>query len=291
MKIVLTGRAGQLGHELKRSLSIQGEVIAFDRSSLDLANPEALRTALQTHRPTVIVNAAAWTAVDKAESEEAGARAINATAPGVLAVEAARIGARLIHFSTDYVFDGAKSTPYVETDATAPLSVYGRSKRDGELAILAAGGNSLILRTSWVYGMHGANFMKTMLRLGKERDELSIVDDQFGAPTWTRHLADATALLIAAAPKVEGIYHLTAGGETNWFDYAEAVFAAALRLGLIDKVPVLRRVASTNWPTPAKRPANSRLNCSRLQQQTGICLPDWRDGLADCLSDLRFATK
>ena len=290
MKIILTGCAGQLGRELKRSLSVQAEVIALDRNGLDLADADALRSMLEAQQPDVIVNAAAWTAVDKAETEEAAARAINTTAPGVLAVEAARVGARLIHFSTDYVFDGSKSQPYVETDTTAPLSAYGRTKRDGELAILAAAGNSLILRTSWVYGVHGANFMKTMLRLGKERDELSVVDDQFGAPTWTRHLADATALLIAGAPSVKGIYHLTAGGETSWHDYAEAIFSEALRMGLMEKIPLLRRVASTNWPTPAQRPANSRLDCSRMRQQTGIALPDWRIGLTDCIADLRFTS-
>lgn len=289
MKILLIGSAGQLGCELKRSLAICGHLIALDRSGLDLSSSEAMQEVVRTQQPHVIVNAAAWTAVDKAETEEAAARSINATAPGVLAIEAARIKARLIHFSTDYVFDGSKSAPYIETDATAPLSAYGRTKRDGESAILAANGNALILRTSWVYGNHGTNFMKTMLRLSKERDELSVVDDQFGAPTWTRHLADATAVLIASAPSAQGIHHLTASGETTWYDYASTVFAEAQRLGLIEKCPLLRRVASTNWPTPARRPTNSVLDCSRLSRQTGIALPDWRVGLIDCLTDIRLA--
>ena len=291
MKILLIGSAGQLGCELKRSLEVQSDLIALDRNSLDLASSTAIRTAVATYHPEVIVNAAAWTAVDKAETEQIAARAANTIAPGVLAVEAARIGARLIHYSTDYVFDGSKTSPYAEADTTAPLSIYGLSKRDGELAILAAKGNALILRTSWVYGLHGANFMKTMLRLGQERDELSVVDDQVGAPTWTRHLADATAMLIAGAPATKGIFHLTAAGRTTWHDYAATIFAEAMRLGLIEKAPLLRRVASTNWPTPARRPTNSVLDCSRLSQITGIALPDWRVGLVDCLTDLHLAKK
>ena len=291
MKILLTGSGGQLGHELQRSLAPLGELVACNRVHLDLADTDAVRAMVRNEKPDVIVNAAAWTAVDQAEAHEADAIKINAEAPRVLAEEAELIDARLIHFSTDYVFDGNKPAPYVEADVCTPLSVYGRSKREGELNILASQTNTaskaVILRTSWVYGAHGANFMKTMLRLANERDEISVVDDQFGAPTWTRHLADATALLITSHPNISGIYHLTAAGETSWYEYAETIFAEALRLGLIKKIPLQRRVASTNWPTPAKRPNNSRLDCSALARDTGITLPDWRSGLFACLAAMQ----
>lgn len=290
MKILLTGSAGQLGHELQRSLAPLGELVACSRAQLNLADTDAVRAIVRNERPDVIVNTAAWTAVDQAETHEAEVTRINAEAPRVLAEEAAHLGARLLHFSTDYVFDGNKPTPYVESDETAPLSAYGRSKREGELAILTTAANAIILRTSWVYSAHGANFMKTMLRLANERDEISVVDDQFGAPTWTRHLADATASLITNHPNANGIYHLTAAGETNWYEYAEVIFAEALRFGLIKKIPLQRRVVSTNWPTPAKRPQNSRLDCTRLKNHTGIALPDWRIGLVGCLTDLKTFT-
>jgi dTDP-4-dehydrorhamnose reductase len=292
MKILLTGCAGQLGRELKRSLACLGEVVACDRRQLDLANPEALRAAVRAIAPTVIVNAAAYTAVDKAEAEPELAAAINAVAPGILAEEAQRLGALLIHYSTDYVFDGAKSAPYAEDDMPAPLSAYGRTKRAGELAIAAADGRHLIFRTSWVYGLHGANFMKTMLRLGREWDELRaplrIVGDQIGAPTWTRHLADVTALILARKEVPNGLYHLAAAGETSWHGYAEAIFAAAQAAGLLDKSPVVNRITSADYPLPAARPANSRLDCSRFQSDFGLTLPDWRTGLIDCLADARF---
>jgi dTDP-4-dehydrorhamnose reductase len=238
--------------------------------------------------PTVIVNAAAYTAVDKAETETGMAEAINATAPGILAEEAKRLGARLIHYSTDYVFDGTKASPYLEDDATAPLSAYGHSKRQGELAIAASGARHLILRTSWVYGLHGANFMKTMLRLGRERDELRVVGDQVGAPTWTRHLADATALILAGHGTAEGLYHLAASGETSWYGYAEAIFAEAQAIGLLEKSPKVNRITTAEYPLPASRPANSRLDCTRFTADFGLALPDWRTGLADCLADARF---
>ena len=292
MKILLTGCNGQLGRELKRSLACLGDVVACDRNQLDLAAPQGLRDKVRTIAPTVIVNAAAYTAVDKAETEAELATAINAVAPGILAEEAKRLDALLIHYSTDYVFDGTKPAPYNEDDTTAPLSAYGRSKREGELAIIASEARYLILRTSWVFGLHGANFMKTMLRLGKRscetRDELRVIGDQFGAPTWTRHLADATAALLARRELPGGLYHLTAAGETSWHGYAEAIFAEAKRIGLMDKVPVVRRIASADFPLPAARPANSRLDCSRLQRDFGLTLPDWRTGLIDCLADARF---
>ena len=288
MKILLTGSAGQLGREMKRSLAPLGELITCDRRHLDLADPDALQSAVRDLAPTVIVNAAAYTAVDKAETETGMAEAINATAPGILAEEAKRLGARLIHYSTDYVFDGTKASPYLEDDATAPLSAYGHSKRQGELAIAASGARHLILRTSWVYGLHGANFMKTMLRLGRERDELRVVGDQVGAPTWTRHLADATALILAGHSTAEGLYHLAASGETSWHGYAEAIFAEAQAIGLLEKSPKVNRITTAEYPLPASRPANSRLDCTRFTADFGLALPDWRTGLADCLADARF---
>jgi dTDP-4-dehydrorhamnose reductase len=288
MKILLAGCAGQLGRELKRSLACLGEVIACDRRQLDLAQADSLRAAVRAMGPTVIVNAAAYTAVDKAEAEPAAADAINALAPGILAEEAKRMGALLIHYSTDYVFDGTKATAYTEDDTPAPLSAYGRSKLAGERAIVAAGARHLIFRTSWVFGLHGANFMKTMLRLGKERDELRVVGDQVGAPTWTRHLADVAALTLARKEIPDGLYHLAAAGETSWHGYAEAIFAEAQRSGLMEKSPVVHRIASADYPLPAPRPANSRLDCTKFRRDFGLALPDWRTGLADCLADARF---
>lgn len=288
MKILLAGCAGQLGRELKRSLACLGEVIACDRRQLDLAQADSLRAMVRAMGPTVIVNAAAYTAVDKAEAEPAAADAINALAPGILAEEAKRTGALLIHYSTDYVFDGTKATAYTEDDTPAPLSAYGRSKLAGEQAIVAAGARHLIFRTSWVFGLHGANFMKTMLRLGKERDELRVVGDQVGAPTWTRHLADVAALTLARKEIPDGLYHLAAAGETSWHGYAEAIFAEAQRSGLMEKSPVVHRIASADYPLPAPRPANSRLDCTKFRRDFNLALPDWRTGLADCLADARF---
>lgn len=288
MKILITGAKGQLGRELERSLACLGEVLACDRSTLDLADADGLRRRVREFAPDLIVNAAAWTAVDKAESEYPAAVAINGTAPGILAEEAKRRGALLIHYSTDYVFAGDKATPYVESDATAPLNAYGRSKRAGEEAIAAVGGRHLILRTSWVYGLHGANFMKTMLRLGKERDELKVIADQFGAPTWTRHLADATAAIVSRGETPSGLYHLTNAGETSWHGYAEAIFATALRLGLIARAPTVHAIPATDYPLPAARPANSRLDGSRFRQDFGLALPDWRTALDACLADAIF---
>ena len=288
MKILLAGCAGQLGRELKRSLACLGEVIACDWRQLDLAQADSLRAMVRAMGPTVIVNAAAYTAVDKAEAEPAAADAINALAPGILAEEAKRTGALLIHYSTDYVFDGTKATAYTEDDTPAPLSAYGRSKLAGERAIVAAGARHLIFRTSWVFGLHGANFMKTMLRLGKERDELRVVGDQVGAPTWTRHLADVAALTLARKEIPDGLYHLAAAGETSWHGYAEAIFAEAQRSGLMEKSPVVHRIASADYPLPAPRPANSRLDCTKFRRDFNLALPDWRTGLADCLADARF---
>ncbi len=284
MKILLLGAGGQLGRELKRSLAPLGEVVGCDRSQLDLTDADALCQRIRAERPALIVNAAAYTAVDKAESDTASALAINAHAPGVLAEEAKALGARLIHYSTDYVFDGSGVQPWREDDTVAPINVYGGTKWAGEQAIVASGCRYLILRTSWVFGLHGANFMKTMLRLARDKDELGIIDDQVGAPTWTRHLANATVLL-AARPEAHGLYHLANAGETTWAGYAEAIFAEALRLGLLDKAPRVRRITSADFPLPAKRPNNSRLECAALARDHGITLPDWRIALSDCLAD------
>lgn len=285
MKILLLGASGQLGRELKRSLACQGELVALDRASIDLTEPSRLSDAVRSTAPAVIVNAAAYTAVDQAETEKEAARSVNATAPGILASEAKRLGALLIHYSTDYVFDGTKTLPYKEDDAAAPLSVYGQSKLEGELAIAATGARHIILRTSWVYGLHGNNFMKTMLRLGRERDQLRIVGDQIGAPTWTRHLADATAIILTQRDGPCGLYHIAARGEVSWYSYAELIFSEARRLGLLERIPHLQRIASSDYPLAAARPINSQLDCSRLQRDFGISMPDWRIGLLDCLAD------
>ncbi len=290
MKILITGSAGQLGRELKRSLACLGEIIACDRSQLDLADVDALRRQIDATQPDVIVNAAAYTAVDKAESDREAAFAINATAPGIMAECAQQLGARLIHYSTDYVFDGLKAGAYTENDAPAPQSIYGRSKLAGEHAITATGARHLIFRTSWVFGLHGANFMKTMLRLAHERDELKVIGDQFGAPTWTRHLADATLCALINTDAPSGVYHLAAAGETSWHNYAEAIFAEASRIGLLEKTPTVYRIPSVDYPLPAPRPANSRLDCTRAARELGITLPDWRTGLTDCLADARIKT-
>lgn len=288
MKILLTGCQGQLGRELQRSLACLGEVVACSRQQLDLAQPDGLRAAVRAIAPQAIVNAAAHTAVDKAETEFELAQTINAQAPGILAEEARRLDAPLIHYSTDYVFDGRKTAPYREDDATNPLSAYGKSKLAGEQAIAAAGGRHLIFRTSWVFGLHGANFMKTILRLGRERPELRVIGDQLGAPTWTRHLADATALILVRRDNPDGVYHMSAAGETSWHGYAEAIFAEAAALCLIEKTPTVQRITTADYPLPAPRPANSRLDNRRLQHDFGIALPDWRQGLKHCLADAQF---
>jgi dTDP-4-dehydrorhamnose reductase len=285
MKILITGAGGQLGRELKRSLATLGEVIALTRQQLDLANTNQLIASIRQHAPTHILNAAAWTAVDKAETETDAAHAVNGHAPGVLAEEATRLDAVLVHYSTDYVFDGFGTTPWKESDTPNPQSVYGRSKLAGEQAIAAVGGRCLVLRTSWVFGLHGANFMNTMLRLAKDRNELRVIGDQYGTPTWTRHLADATALALLHPGPATGLYHLAAAGETTWHAYAEAIFEEATRLGLLNKTPTVHRITTADYPLPAPRPANSRLDCSLFTRDFGLALPDWRIGLNDCLAD------
>jgi dTDP-4-dehydrorhamnose reductase len=283
-RILLTGIGGQVGWELARSLQPLGEVVALDRTGFDLGNPDLMRSVLRDLKPALIVNPAAHTAVDKAESEVALATAINATAPGILAEEARRLDALLIHYSTDYVFDGSKPAPYTEADPICPVNIYGQTKLAGEEAIRASGCRHLILRTSWVYGMRGGNFLRTMLRLARERDELRVVGDQFGAPTWSRMIAETTALAVARHRGQEGVYHFVAGGETSWHGFAEAIIARGHALGFIEKVPTVHRITSAEFPTPARRPANSRLDCRRLLNDFGLAQPDWRIQLNLCLA-------
>lgn len=289
MKILLIGQHGQVSRELQLSLQGQGELIVRGRSQLDLAQPAQIRQQLRELRPALIINAAAHTAVDQAESEPDLAFAINATGPGVLAEEAAALGAPLIHYSTDYVFDGRKDAPYVESDPTNPLGVYGSSKLAGEQAIQAVGGAHLILRTSWVYSQHGRNFLLTMQRLLQERDELKVVADQIGAPTWAGSIASATAQMIQhwrngrAGPW--GLYHLSAQGEVSWFGFASAIAEQLRAQG--KPVAQLQTIPSSAYPTPAQRPLNSRLDCSRLQHDWHIQLPDWHGALLECLHSPR----
>jgi dTDP-4-dehydrorhamnose reductase len=284
MRMLVLGRNGQVGTALTQSLQGLGELITLDRAQLDLANQDAIRTALRELQPQMIINAAACTAVDAAESDEATAFQINAEAPRVIAEESERLGATLIHYSTDYVFDGGKQGAWLEDDATAPLSVYGRSKLAGEQAINDVGGTHLILRTSWVYGLHGKNFLLTMLKLAETRDELAIVDDQIGAPTWAVTIADATAAIIrdsgepAQLAALSGVYHLCAGGHASWFGFAEAIFAHAS----VQRKPKLRPITTAEYPTPAKRPANSMLNTDKFRHTFGD-LPAWDDALQNCM--------
>jgi dTDP-4-dehydrorhamnose reductase len=290
LKILVTGANGQVGWELQRALAPLGEVIAAQRGQLDLAQLDTLRERVRAIAPDAIVNAAAYTAVDRAESEPELARAINAIAPGVLAEEAARRDAVLVHYSTDYVFDGTKPTPYVESDPTNPLSIYGRTKLEGERAIGASGCRHLTLRTSWVYGARGQNFLLTMLRLARERRSLRIVDDQVGAPTWCREIAQATARLLArpelAGRGAEGLYHLTASGATSWFGFAGAIFGSPemARLGVAP--PALEAIPASAYPAAARRPANSRLDCGKLFDRAGVRLAPWDEALARCLAEV-----
>ncbi|MFA9441597.1 dTDP-4-dehydrorhamnose reductase [Uliginosibacterium sp. sgz301328] len=293
MKLLVTGVTGQVGFELARSLQPLGEVVAVDRHMADLSRPETLAGLIDRVRPDVIVNPAAYTAVDKAEDEEALAMSINGAAPGALAVAARRHNALLVHYSTDYVFDGGKTAPYLPEDTPAPLGAYGRSKLAGERAIAEAGGDWLVLRTSWVYGARGKNFMRTMLRLAGEREELRVVADQIGAPTTARLIADSTAQIVHAAMRQRqsgqfesGIHHLVAAGETSWHGFAEAIVAGA-RERRPDSVRVRRVVpiGTAEYPTPARRPANSRLSTASLEQHFGVVVPPWQQGLALALDE------
>ncbi len=287
VKILLTGESGQLARELLLELAGDAELIALGRSGMDLAQPSRIRQTVRRLRPDLIINSAAYTAVDQAEHEQAKAFAINGTAPGVLAEEADRLGAPLLHFSTDYVFDGKKAEPYTELDAPQPLSVYGASKLAGEQAIQAIGGQHLILRTSWVYSRHGRNFLLTMQRLLQERRTLEVVNDERGAPTWAGHLAQATAALVRRwlndGRFPTGLYHLTASGETSWHGFAQAIATHLHAEGRLRAT--LSPIASHDYPTPANRPANSRLSCVRLERDWGVRLPNWEAGLSECLAN------
>jgi len=291
MKLLLLGKNGQVGWELQRALAPLGEVIALGSADADFEQPEALATIVRTAAPDIIVNAAAYTAVDKAEGEPERAHTINAASPAVLAREAAARGAWLLHFSTDYVFDGSGSTPWAEDAPTGPLSVYGRSKLAGEDAIRASGCRHLILRTSWVYAARGGNFAKTMLRLALERDKLSVVRDQIGAPTGAELLADVSAHALRTAltqPQVAGTYHAAAAGETSWHGYARHVIAFARAAGHPIKVAdaAIEAVPTSAFPTPARRPANSRLDTRKLRDTFGLNLPGWQSGVERMLTEV-----
>lgn len=298
MRVLVTGAQGQVGAEVARSLAGRAAVIAVGRAELDLADPGRIVSVVRDARPEVIVNAAAYTAVDRAETDEAMALAVNGVALGILGEEAKRLGAYVLHYSTDYVFDGTKEGAYVETDAVSPLGAYGRTKLEGERRLAASGCDYAVLRTEWVYGPHGKNFLLTMLRLARERPELRVVDDQHGAPTSSLELGRLTrALLEGPAGAIDfaalerlraasGIYHATASGETTWCGFARAIFAARARRIAGFRAPSVVPIPSSAYPTPAKRPANSVLNCEKLQAKLGARIGDWRAGLDDVLSVL-----
>ena len=299
MTILLLGATGQVGWELQRSLAPLGALRTPGRGEAELARPDTLRACVNAAEPRLIVNAAAFTAVDQAESEEGLATTVNGTAPGVLAALAAQRSIPLVHYSTDYVFDGSLAGAYRESDATQPLNAYGRSKLAGETAILASGAAHLIFRTSWVYGARGRNFLRTMLRLGAERERLQVVDDQVGAPTWSRMIAQATALVLAQCRAPDGsfhlgeragLYHLSAGGSASWCEFARAIFFDGPQRGAL-KVREVLPIPSAEYPTPARRPANSRLDCSALREAFGIALPGWRVSLHQVLEDLAHAAE
>ena len=300
-RILVTGKDGQVGFELLRSLAGQGQVIAVGREQMDLSRPDTIRRMVREIVPDLIVNAAAYTAVDQAESEPEKALAVNGIAPGILAEEAKRLGAALIHYSTDYVFDGTKTAPYTEEDEARPISVYGRTKLAGEQAVQAVDAAHLILRTSWIYGMRGKNFLLTMLRLARERDELRVVDDQLGAPTWSHALAETTNDILKslgygqsgfrdACAEQRGIYNASASGQTSWYGFAAAIFALAASRQpgqsalTLERVPVLEPIPTEQYPLPARRPRNSVLANAKLEHAFGVVMPDWKSSLAVCMS-------
>ena len=289
LRILVTGRDGQVGRELVRSLAGLGNVTATGREDLDLSSDASIRRGVLDVRPALIVNAAAYTAVDRAESEPDFARRINAEAVVTLVAAAKAVGAAVIHYSTDYVFDGAKAMPYVEDDATHPLSVYGRTKLAGEQALAAAWIPHLVLRTSWVYGAEGKNFLLTILRLAAEKPELRIVDDQRGAPTWSRDIAVATASIVdrwqkdGFADAKSGVYHMTAAGRTSWYGFAAEAIRLRLQSAPEGKFARLVPISSAEYPTPAERPKNSQLDCGKLEQVFDCRLPDWKTSLATCV--------
>lgn len=294
MTVLVLGGNGQVGQELLRALAPSGPVVATTRSgrlpdgsaceTADFGQPGSLPALLDRVQPSVVVNAAAYTAVDRAEQDIEAAFAANAQAPGVIARWCQAQGVPFVHYSTDYVFDGEGSAPYREDEPTAPLGVYGTSKRDGEDAVRAAGGRHLIFRTAWVYAEHGANFLRTMLRLGAERDHLRVVADQIGTPTPAALIADVTALALQHPAALSGTWHLTASGQTSWHGFAEAIFAEALATGVLHRVPVVEAIPGAEYPTPARRPAWSVLDNRALQQALGIVLPPWQDGLKQVMA-------
>lgn len=296
MTVLVFGGNGQVGQELLRALVPLGEVIATTRSGqlpdgsacevADFGQPDSLPALLDRLQPSVVVNAAAYTAVDRAEQEVDAAFAANAQAPGVIARWCVAHGVPLVHYSTDYVFDGQGRAPYREDEPTAPLGVYGTSKRDGEDAVRAAGGRHLIFRTAWVYASHGANFLRTMLRVGAEREQLRVVADQIGTPTPAVLIADVTAQVLQHPGHLSGTWHLTASGQTSWHGFAEAIFAEALATGVLAKVPAVEAIPSSEYPTPAKRPAWSVLDNRKLQQDFNIVLPAWQDGLKRVMAEI-----
>ncbi len=292
MKILLLGKNGQVGWELARALLPLGEVIALDRQQVDFTQVAVLRQRIQTHQPDVIVNAVAYTAVDKAEGERESAFLCNAIAVDAIAQEAKKIGALLIHYSTDYIFDGTKKTPYLEDDAVNPLNVYGESKLAGEKAIMESGADYLIFRTTWVFASRGQNFLKSILRLAAERDTLNIVADQIGAPTWARMIAQATAHIVQQVQQeradnrfVSGVFHLTGAGETSWHGFAQKIVELASPHCTL-KTQVISPISTSQYPTPAKRPLNSRLCTEKLTQRFGIVMPAWDVSLQLCMEEL-----
>jgi dTDP-4-dehydrorhamnose reductase len=285
--VLILGAQGQLGIELQKSFEGAGEVVALGREWCDLANPESIRKAIAEVNPAIVLNAAAYTAVDRAESEPDLAMRVNGEAPGILAEESRKAGALLVHYSTDYVFDGSKTGPWVEDDAVNPLNAYGRTKLAGEQKIAATGGRYLIFRTSWVYSPHGANFLKTMLRLGREREQLRVVNDQIGAPTTAAALARATRSVIdrGVQDSGSGIYHMTCGGETSWFGFAQEIFRCA-PTPPGKNWPVVVGIPDTEYPTPARRPKNSVMSNAKLNARFAVSLPHWQDALAETIAQM-----
>jgi dTDP-4-dehydrorhamnose reductase len=287
--ILVTGVSGQVGFELARSLQGLGKVVAVDRKQFDLSDLDQIRSVIRELKPSLIVNPAAYTAVDLAEKETGLAMRINGEAPGVMAEEARKLNAAFLHFSTDYVFDGTKADAYVETDATNPQNVYGASKLAGEQAIAQVGGSSLVFRTSWVYGRRGKNFLLTMLRLAQDKPELRIVGDQIGAPTWSKTIAALVAYVAAQGSAAgndwwaskAGVYHLTSGGSTSWAGFAQAIFDTAA----LEKKPSVQAIPASEYPTPARRPANSRMSCEKLASAFGVRVPQWDEALRLCLAE------
>lgn len=282
-RILIIGREGQIGWELQRSLATLGTITAVDKEEIDLANADSMINFIREMRPQIIVNAAAYTAVDQAEADLDNAMMINGTAPGILAEEARRLGASFVHYSTDYVFNGKASEPYKETDPTDPLSVYGKSKLAGELAVQNVGGHYLILRTSWIYGMRGKNFLLTMLKLGKERDQLKVVIDQVGAPTWCRYVAEITSHILLHCRDEWGLYHVTSAGETSWHGFATKIFQMHQALNPSTKIPEIIPIPSNEFPSPVKRPAYSVLSNEKIKDAFGVLMPSWETGLELCL--------